>query len=694
MKKKALIFIVDDIEDNVTILENQLVHEGYRVSFSSNGVEALVLIRDVHPDLVLLDVVMPQMDGYEVCRQLKSNPETKDIPVIFLTGQTLDPIEKIKGFEAGGADYLYKPYNKRELLARVKVHVELRQANEMLRQSEERYRRMVEDQAELVCRFYPEGVITYGNITYQQFFGKSLKELVGQSFSDILPEENKKEFLQVIQSLHPRHSVEMIEHPVTNHHGGTCWVQWTIRGFFDGKGVLTELQGVGRDITERVHLEEAYRSIVNYSHEGIEIWQNRRCIFSNPAVTEISGYTNKERMQLTFDKAFETVHPGDRTKIQTIFEKLEKESPTEKKTANPIRLQARFIKKNGELAWLDIYAVNTMFHGKPSIQFTFIDATRTKELENILDARKGFHQMIGSSKPMQRVYTLIEQFAETDLTVLVSGETGTGKELVAEAIHTHSLRADKPLVKVNCAAIPQSLIESELFGYEKGAFTGADKSHPGYFLQAEGGSLFLDEITEIPLATQAKLLRVLGYGDYKRLGGAKTMTADVRIIASTNRDPKQFLHDRSFREDLYFRLNRGSIHLPKLKDRVEDIRPLVELFHCSFYKKHKKMKIRIPEEIFTFLNRYQWPGNVRELKNVVEYALSVCQSHTLSFENLPTYLTMLRSENPLGQLMDSEKEIILNALEKTKWHKSKAATLLGISRSTLYRKIEELNIGN
>jgi len=312
---------------------------------------------------------------------------------------------------------------------------------------------------------------------------------------------------------------------------------------------------------------------------------------------------------------------------------------------------------------------------------------------------KGWHGFIGDSPAMKRIYDQIQQVAETKTSVLIQGETGTGKELVARAIHNNSSRASSLFVSINCAAIPSSILESELFGYSKGAFTGANKEHVGKFELADGGTLFLDEITEMDFNIQAKLLRVLQERTLERLGSNRTVTIDVRIIAASNRDPRQAIIDQKLREDLYYRLNVFNITLPPLRERRDDIVPLANYFLDKYARDFGFEFKGIDSDAETCLNAYSWPGNVRELQNMMERATVLGHGKLISIEHLPNDVledkehsnndvkTSISALNP--QVEQFEKKIIQQALEQTGDNKAKAAQLLDISERSLWYKIKK-----
>ena len=317
-------------------------------------------------------------------------------------------------------------------------------------------------------------------------------------------------------------------------------------------------------------------------------------------------------------------------------------------------------------------------------------------LKRRLTRVEGSTSMIGNDRSMQRVKALIEKVAPTDSTVLIRGETGTGKELAARAVHTQSHRAERPFVAINCGALPENLIESELFGHRKGSFTGADEHRQGLFEVADGGTLFLDEIGELPKATQSKLLRVLESGEIRRVGDNDAFKVDVRIVCATHRDLSKMVTDDEFRQDLMYRINTFEIQLPPLRDRLEDIPPLATHFLAQHRPEVKLLSTPIEADAIQRLQNHDWPGNIRELANVIEHASILCDSLPLTTDDLPTALgTGSRGPNILSftaakqSLREIEMHAIHAALDQHNGNKTAAAQQLGISLKTLYNKLNQ-----
>ncbi len=326
---------------------------------------------------------------------------------------------------------------------------------------------------------------------------------------------------------------------------------------------------------------------------------------------------------------------------------------------------------------------------------------KAEQLEKRLELAETRLAPVFKSKVMQEMEELIGAMAPSDANVLITGESGVGKEVVANVIHSKSRRAGKPLVKLNCAAFPQTMIESELFGYVRGAFTGAMNDFPGMIAEASGGTLFLDEISEMPADLQTRFLRVLQEREYRSLGSTRMLKADFRVITATNRPIAQALAENRLRSDLYYRINTFQIEVPPLRERKEDIPPLVNTFVQRFAKQLGKAEPTIAPEAFQKLSDYSWPGNVRELQNAIEYAVVLARNDIIGIKELPADIqlppALQTSPAPMrrsgvASLDDMERETILQALTQTHGNKKKAAELLGIQRPTLYNKMKRYAI--
>ena len=333
---------------------------------------------------------------------------------------------------------------------------------------------------------------------------------------------------------------------------------------------------------------------------------------------------------------------------------------------------------------------------------TFRDLSVVEELRKELEGKHSFLDIISKNPEMQRLFGILKQVAESNTTVLLTGESGTGKELFAKAIHSLSPRKKSPLITINCGALPDTLLESELFGYKAGAFTDAKKDKPGRLAMAEGGTLFLDEVGDISPALQIRLLRVLQDRVYEPLGSTKTQKADVRIVAATNKDLEDLVAQGGFRQDLYYRINVVKLVLPPLRDRKEDTPLLADHFIRKFNRLSGKELQGLSPEVVSTLMSHSFPGNIRELENIIEYATVVCKNSVIGMEHLPDYLRQIKKsekyirgkKEPHDNLswQDLERQFLIEVLKKNKWNRSATAAQLGIHTSTLWRKMKRLNI--
>lgn len=476
-----------------------------------------------------------------------------------------------------------------------------------------------------------------------------------------------------------------------------------------------------RDITERTNLETRlrqleykYRTVADFAYDW-ECWRLTDGSFKyvSPSCERISGYTAKQFM--SYPQLFrDIIVPEDRD----IWDRYVENSVVNMKQEE---LEFRILRNDGTIRWIEhvcqpvIGETNELLGYRTSNR----DITKRKlnenELRQALFKIKEYQKqleaesvylreemklsinhddIIGSSNAIKYVFFKIEQIASTDTSVLLLGETGTGKELFARAIHNTSPRKDRPLIRINCATLPTNLIESELFGHERGAFTSAHDRQIGRFELADNATIFLDEIGELPLELQSKLLRVLQEGEFERLGGAETIKVDVRVIAATNRDLEEDVKNGLFRKDLWYRLNVFPITAPPLRERKEDIAQLVRYFTDRFSHKQRKNISLIPTSVMENLENYYWPGNVRELENVIERAVINTSGTKLNvvdeLQSQPGQLT--KNFQPLEKM---ERDYITEVLETTNWKvsgKNSAAEILGLKRSTLRAKIEKYNI--
>lgn len=437
--------------------------------------------------------------------------------------------------------------------------------------------------------------------------------------------------------------------------------------------------------------EQKTDTILNSLAEGvITVDKEFKITFINEAASLMTGFQKDEVVGKICKNVFKSEYCSENCPIarilkfgKSIFD-YDSQIECKNSTPIPIRLNAALLKDEKD--------------NPAGGVITFRDLSILKKIEGMLKQESNFHGMISNSKSMKEIFTLIEQISDSDAPVLITGETGTGKELIANAIQTLSKRSKNKYVKVNCSVIPDNLLASELFGHAKGAFTDAQKERVGRFELADGGTIFLDEIGEMPLSMQPQILRVVQDGTFERLGESITKSVDVRIIAATNTILEKAIAEGKFREDLFYRLNVIHINLPPLRKRLDDITLLANHFLKKFSIIYKKNIPFIEDECIEHLTRWHWPGNIRELENAIEYAvirnkpeksLCICAFPAKIRENI--FCSQKNNVIPDAQV-PFENTSLLELLNQHKWNKTKVAQILGVDRTTLWRKLKAMGI--
>jgi two-component system response regulator HydG len=446
-------------------------------------------------------------------------------------------------------------------------------------------------------------------------------------------------------------------------------------------------------------LDGFWKTVVNAIRDGIMIANTGGAIVSvNQSFERITGYSREELIGQTINILDCKFHQS------VSFENTGQQNNSPNDEAEQRKCLIR--RKDGSYihALKTTAALRDTTGNSIGTVDTITDLTEIIEKENQLEAfreqlhnENDFHGIVGSSAPMQRVFDMIENAAHSDAPVIIYGESGTGKELVSRAIHEIGLRKDQPFVKVNCASLTESLLESELFGHVRGAYTGAYKDRVGRFEKADNGDLFLDEIGDLPLSTQIKLLRVLEEKVIERVGSSRPIATDVRIISATNQDLLTLVDKGNFRKDFYFRINVIPIFLPSLRDRAEDIPLLAESFFRKMRLKNGKAIDGIREDTMDILMHHSWPGNVRELKGALEYAFVTCHTNMIHPSHLPETIfrqkkVQVGAKKTPFNLQEIERLELLDALEKSSGNQSQAAKILGVSRVTVWNRMKRYNL--
>ena len=434
--------------------------------------------------------------------------------------------------------------------------------------------------------------------------------------------------------------------------------------------------------------QERFEAVLSSISDGVfTVGQDGRISCFNRAAQEITGYTLDEALGRPCSDIFRSNICRDSCALRYTLE-----------TGQPVRnLAVTITTKDGRQTPVSISTA--LLRDKDGNQIggveTFRDLRPIEELRKKLEQAYTSRDIVAKGKAMSEIMAKLETIASADSTVLITGESGVGKELVARAIHGLSHRADKPFVPVNCGGLPDTLIESELFGYEKGAFTGANKAKPGRFRLAQGGTLFLDEIGDLAPGVQVKLLRVLQEKVYEPLGGIQSVKTDVRILAATHQDLKAMIAQDSFRQDLYYRINVIEINIPPLRERMEDVPYLVKKFVADLAREQGKDVQGLSAKAMARLMAHDYPGNIRELHNIIEHGFVLCPGGLIQAEHLPAYLDQTPTLQPRETKLDPEhleRERILAALANNQWNRLAAARELGVHKTTLFRKIKRYGI--
>jgi formate hydrogenlyase transcriptional activator len=591
----------------------------------------------------------------------------------------------------------------------------LQNAKEALRASEQGFRLIVDSIPGLVHTTTAEGVLEFVNRQLLDYFGKTLDELKGWATNDIIhPDDRSHVIAAFTRSIETGQAYE-IEQRCRRNDGAYRWFHVRALAVRDTEGRIIRWYTLFTDIDERKQAEEALRQderelrqLIDFLPQHVMVLDaDGHLLEANQMVLDYTGHTLEEmRVEGAVGLVDGYIHPDD-------LERVQSECLRGLSSGAPFEIERRARGKDGRYRWF-LFRHKPLLDKDGRVARWFVTATDIEERkqeeegirkenialrEEIVKASM-FEEIVGASRALQAVLDRVAKVAPTDSTVLITGETGTGKELIARAIHKRSARSARAFVSVNCAAIPPALIPSELFGHEKGAFTGATQRRLGRFELAESGTIFLDEIGELPAETQIALLRVLQEHEFERVGGNRSIKVDARVIVATNRDLEAAMTAGTFRSDLFYRLNVFPIEMPPLRERREDIPLLVEYFIDRFARKAGKKIRRVSKKTLELLQSYPWPGNIRELQNVIERSVIVCEGEDFSVDE--SWLSRrqvpsdLQGQIELSQrLAAHEKEAIETALSESGgrvFGPSGAAAKLGIPRSTLESKIRSLKI--
>ena len=591
---------------------------------------------------------------------------------------------------------------------------ERKQAEEALRESEELYRDLYDNAPIGYDTVGVDGRIRKTNRRTAELLGYDRNDLIGRSVLDLYSDtpEGKGKARQLFQKFIAGKEIKSEELEMQKADGSSVWIRLIVRPIRDAQGQVVESRSIVEDITERKQAEQALREseerlgrILESAMDAIiTINKIQHIVLFNEAAEKVFRCSAAEAANKPIDRF---LSESFRNLLTNYLQDFGKRKKLKSYMWSPEGLTA--IRADGEEFPIEATISQVEVAGEKLFTIILRDINERQkaeaelnklQIQNIylqeeIKSEYNFGEIIGASEIMKKVFKNIEKVAGTDSTVLLTGETGTGKELIARAIHNSSSRKDSVLINVNCGALPAGLVESELFGHEKGAFTGATAQRKGRFELADGGTIFLDEVGELPVETQLRLLRVLQEQEFERVGGTQTKKVNVRVIAATNRNLEEAVNNGAFRADLFYRLNIFPIHIPALRERIDDTPLLTNYFIKKFSRRLGKRIDSLSPKAMEKLLSYEWPGNVRELANILERAAILCDSGVLKPEHIGISIQRAVPEMAISTLEHAERQHILRALEETSrvlGGPKGAAKLLGINRSTLWSRMKKLGV--
>ncbi len=720
--KKNVVLNVDDSKDSLRIKTVTLTRAGFEVIEAESGQEALRLMPKSRPDVVLLDVNLPDLSGFDVCRQIKNDPASASTLVVQISACFTKGTDKVRGLDGGADGYLTSPVEPPLLVATIKSLLRVRDAEGIRNPLSQYWQAAFDAVVDGIALLDLEGRILRCNAACEFFLDRAPDRLAGQNLRQLLidepSEESSDRTLFNLQS-RSRQSAEIVR--------SGRWLKVTSDPVINPEGRLLGTVCILSDITDRKNLESSLQQFQRLSEPTDDVFlairPDGQILDANKAAVSVYGFSREELLARNVRELFADPQPSPAGVSAALKDCGGIYQEMVHRRKNDSRFKVRMCSKYTALAGADAFLTVVRVTGtRPSngqgivgrapgacLQsqksarqcgslatleelYLFADPSRSAG-----SARYELGELESCNRQMQGILKVLPQVSASNCTVLLQGETGTGKELLARTIHNLSPRATKPLVIVNCAALPDSLLESELFGYCAGAFTGASKDKPGQFTLAGEGTIFLDEIGDLNPVLQTKLLRVLQEKTYLPLGSTKSETTGARFITATNRPLSTLVKEGKFRSDLYYRVNVVTLELPPLRERREDLPLLVDRIISRLNKEYDKEITGVSREVMAILQAHDYPGNIRELINILEHAHVLCAMPVIESHHLPANLAGVHS-GPLQvgsgkpDLKSMEVRAIMEGLERNQYNRLATARELGIHKSTLFRKLKEWGI--
>ena len=720
--KQTVVLNVDDNKDSLRIKTVTLRRAGFAVIEAETGGEAIQLVSESRPDVVLLDVNLPDLSGFEVCQRIRSNSATTSTLIIQISACFTKGSDKIKGLDGGADGYLTSPVEPPLLVATIRSLLRVRDAEGVRNPLFQYWQTTFDAVVDGIALLDHEGAILRCNAACASFLDRALGDLAGQTFRQLFfcesSDDNSAPVRLDLQS-RTRQSVEVIR--------SGRWLKITSDPVLSPEGGFLGSVCILSDITDRKNLESSLQQFQHLSEPADDVYlairPDGKILDANKAAVSVYGFSREELLSRNVRDLFAEPQSSPAGVSATLKDCGGIYQEMVHRRKNGSRLRVEMCSKYTALAGADAFLTvvretgTRPLHGQGSVGKVLGMCTQTHGPDEHCGSRAAVEELYLFADPspsagsvkhelgelasfnrqMQGILKVLPQVSASNCTVLLQGETGTGKELLARTVHKLSPRAAKPMIVVNCATLPENLLESELFGYRAGAFTGALRDKPGLFTVAGEGTIFLDEIGDLSPVLQTKLLRVLQERTYLPLGSTAAERTAARFVTATNRPLSTLVEEGRFRSDLYYRINVVTLELPPLRERREDLPLLVERIIRDFNLEYGKEITGVSSEVMSILQSHQFPGNIRELINILEHAHVLCTMPLIEAHHLPAYLATVptRPGQPeLGKsdLRSMEVRAIMEGLERNRYNRLATARELGIHKSTLFRKLKELGI--